>query len=152
MNAVQVSLRNRSLILSLIPACSVAIDYALTFILAGSEGMILQWEASPLVRYALAHNLMGGYLAAIALFYYLAALLVLISLEKTPFYRIGAALILLISITHVLGGISWYFRTSLYSHFVMALSYSAILIAFLALAYAISCRRSAQAACTETAD
>lgn len=137
MNVQHNPYRKLTLILAVIPASAVIIDYILTFLLAGSEGMILQWEASPLVRYALLHNLMIFYMVAIVLFYYLAALLVLVSLEHTPVYRIGVVLILMISITHMLGGMSWYFRNSLYSYSVMALSYITIIIAFLALGYAI---------------
>lgn len=146
MTSRQYSYRNLTLILAVIPATAVIIDYILTFLLAGSEGMILQWEASPLVRYALANDLMVFYIVAIVLFYYLAALLVLVSLEHTPVYRIGVVLILMISITHMLGGMSWYFRNSLYSYSVMVLSYITIIIAFLALGYAIIREQSGAAA------
>jgi len=142
MTTLQHPFRKLTLLLAVIPACAVIIDYVLTFLLAGSEGMVLQWEASPLVRYAVSNNLMLVYMAAIVIFYYGAALLVLISLEQTPVYRFGVVLIVLVSITHMLGGMSWYFRNPLYSYSVMALSYITIVIAFLALGYAIVTQRS----------
>ena len=95
---------NQPKILALIPACAVIFDYVLTFLLAGSKGMVLQWEASPLVRYALSNDLMVIYMAAIVLFYYAAAFLVLTSLKDTPVYRFGIILVFLVSITHILGG------------------------------------------------
>jgi len=41
---------------------SVAIDYALTLYLAGSRETIQQYEFSPLLRYAMEHNLVIIYL------------------------------------------------------------------------------------------
>jgi len=146
MNTTPLSVRKLTLMLAVIPACAVIIDYVLTFLLAGSKGMVLQGEASPLVRYAVSNDLMLVFMTAIVIFYYGAALLVLISLEKTPVYRFGVVLILLISITHMLGGMSWYFRSPQYSYSVMALSYITIVIAFLALGYAIISQRSGSAA------
>ena len=68
---------------ALIPSLAVIIDYTLTFFLAADTGMILQWEASPLVRFAVAHNIMAVYLLAIVLFYYGAAYAVLRILRPT---------------------------------------------------------------------
>jgi hypothetical protein len=99
--------------------------------------MILRWEASPFVRFAVANNIMLLYLAAIILFYYLAAYGVLHVLESTPYYRFGFALILLVSITHVLGGLSWQFRTVWYSNAIVALSFASIIIAILLFGYAL---------------
>lgn len=137
MNGMPIPVRKLTLILAGMPSCAVMLDYMLTFLLAGGEDVVLQWEASPLVRYAVMHDLMVVYMAAIVLFYYGAALLVLVSLEQTPLYRFGVVLLALISITHFLGGMSWYFRSATFSYVVMALSYITILIAFIALAYAI---------------
>lgn len=142
MNRTPSSLRKLTLMLGVIPACAVIIDYTLTFLLAGSERMLLQWESSPLVRFAISHDLIVVYITGIVVFYYLAAYLVLVSLERTPVYRFGVVLLLLISITHMLGGLSWYFRSPQYSNSVMALSYITIAIAFGTLCYAIINERS----------
>ena len=145
---IKISPRRLTLTLAVIPAASVIIDYILTFYLAGSQGMVIEWEASPLVRYAVTNNLMVFYIAAIALFYYGAAYFVFSILEGTPLYKFGVVLVFLISSAHLLGGMSWYFRTPQYSYSVMALSYFTIIIAFLTLAYAIVRERSGNPART----
>jgi hypothetical protein len=127
----------------LVPAAAVSIDYALTFSLASGTSMILRWEASPFVRFAVANNAMLLYLTAIILFYYLAAYGVLHVLESTPYYRFGFALILLVSITHVLGGLSWQFRTAWYSNAIVVLSFTSILIAIILFGYTLITHRNA---------
>ena len=72
---------------ALIPSLAVILDYSLTFFLAENTGMILQWEASPLVRFAVAHNIIAVYLVAIVLFYYGAAYAVLRILRPTRYYQ-----------------------------------------------------------------
>ena len=72
---------------ALIPSLAVILDYSLTFFLAENTGMILQWEASPLVRFAVAHNIIAVYLVAIVLFYYGAAYAVLRILRPTRYYH-----------------------------------------------------------------
>ena len=76
---------------AIIPSIAVIIDYTLTFFLAGNTGMILQWEASPLVRFAVAHNILAIYLIAIVVFYYAAAYAVLRILQSTQYYRFGVS-------------------------------------------------------------
>lgn len=122
---------------AIIPSFAVIIDYALTFFLAGNTGMILQWEASPLVRFAVAHNSMAIYLLAIVVFYYVAAYAVLHILRPTAYYRYGVGLVLLVSLTHVLGGLSWQFKTAGYSNSIVALSFLSIIIAICLFGYTI---------------
>lgn len=114
---------------AIIPSLSVIIDYILTFSLAGNTGMILQWEESPLVRFAVAHNIVILYLVAIVVFYYGAAYAVLHILRPTQYYGFGVALVLLVSLTHVLGGLSWLFKTAWYSNSIIVLSFSSVIIA-----------------------
>jgi hypothetical protein len=116
-------------LLPLIPALAVLADYGLTFYLADNYAMILSWEASPLVRYAAAHGLMVIYLAGIMLFYYITSYFVLRLLAKSPVYPVGVTLLVIISLTHILGGLSWYFRNSLYSNIIFGLSVMSIVVA-----------------------
>jgi hypothetical protein len=122
---------------AIVPSLAVIIDYTLTFFLAADTGMILQWEASPLVRIALAHNIMAIYLFAIVLFYYGAAYAVLRILQPTCYYPYGVALVLLVSVIHVLGGLSWQFRNVWYSDSVLILSFSSVIIAFCLFGYSL---------------
>ncbi|ABS56925.1 hypothetical protein Mboo_2411 [Methanoregula boonei 6A8] len=122
--------------IAVVPPLAVSIDYALTFYLAGNTGMILQWEASPLVRFAVAHNSMALYFLALVVFYYAAAYAVLRILHPTGFYRYGVGLVLLVSLTHVLGGISWQLKNSWYSYGIAALSLLTIIIAICLFGYA----------------
>ena len=119
------------------PAICVILDYALTFYLAGDTSMIISWEASPFVRYAVMHNLMAAYLVAIVLFYYGASFAVFRVLNNTEYYKFGFLLIVTISITHVVGGMSWYFRNAMYSNGVVLMSLLSIVIAFIMFGFSL---------------
>ena len=122
---------------AVIPSLAVIIDYSLTFFLAGSTGIILQWEASPLVRFAVAHDIMAIYLFAIVVFYYGAAYAVLHILHSTCYYRYGVTLVILVSVTHILGGLSWQFKNSWYSNAILYLSFASVIIAICLFGYTV---------------
>lgn len=124
-------------IIAALPAICVILDYALTFYLAGDTSMIISWEASPFVRFAVMHNLMAAYLVAIVLFYYGASYAVLRVLSNTEYYKFGFLLIVTLSITHVIGGMSWYFRNAMYSNGVFLISLFSIVIAFLVFGFSL---------------
>jgi len=123
--------------IALIPSLAVIIDYTLTFFLASNTELVLQWEASPFVRFAVAHNIMAFYLPAIVAFYFCAAFAVLRILHPTRFYEYGVVLVLLLSVTHVLGGLSWYFRDAWYSEGIMVLSVGSVIFAFCLFGYSL---------------
>jgi hypothetical protein len=124
-------------IVAFLPAVCVILDYAMTFFFAGDTSMITSWEASPFVRYAVIHDLMVPYLAGIVLFYYIASYAVLRILAGSVYYRFGVLLIAILSITHVVGGMSWYFRNAMYSNGVMLMSLASIIIAFLIFGFSL---------------
>ena len=124
-------------IIAMAPALAVIIDYTLTFYLAGDTSMITTWEASPFVRFAVIHNLMIPYLIAIILFYYGASYAVLRILHDSDYYKFGVLLILTLSITHVFGGLSWYFRNAFYSNGVFILSLLSIVIAVILFGFSL---------------
>ena len=124
-------------LVALLPAIAVILDYAMTFYLAGDTSMIISWEASPFVRFAVMHNLMAAYLVAIILFYYGASYAVLRVLNNTEYYKFGFLLIVTISITHVIGGMSWYFRNAMYSNGVVLISLLSIVIAFIMFGFSL---------------
>ena len=119
----------------LIPAFAVLIDYILTFLLADNKAMILQYESSPLLKFATANDLLFLYLTGIMLFYYFTAFFVLRLLHYSPVYPIGVALIGIVSLTHIFGGLSWYFRNSLYSNLIFSISIGLILVAIILFGY-----------------
>jgi hypothetical protein len=124
-------------LIAILPAIAVIIDYTLTFFLAGDTSLIISWEASPFVRFAVLHNLMVPYLVAIVLFYAGASYAVLRILNNTDYYKFGVILIITMSITHVIGGMSWYFRNALYSNGVFIMSLLSIVIAFVAFGFSL---------------
>jgi hypothetical protein len=128
--------RNYQLV-ALFPAIAVIIDYTLTFYLAGDTSLIISWEASPFVRFAVVNNLMVPYLIAIVLFYAGASYLVLRVLDNTEYYKFGFILIITMSITHVIGGMSWYFRNAMYSNGVFIMSLLSIVVAFVAFGFSL---------------
>jgi hypothetical protein len=109
----------------------------MTFFLAGDTSLIISWEASPFVRFALINNIMIPYLVAIVLFYFGASYAVLRVLSGTIYYKFGVLLIVTMSITHLIGGMSWYFRNSLYSNGVLMMSVLSIVIAFVAFGFSL---------------
>lgn len=120
-----------------IPAVAVVWDYILTLSLADSREMILAYEASPLVKLAVSHNLMFLYLPCIAAFYFIASYSVLKVLKTPDLYSVGVALIGTVSLTHLLGGLSWYFRDPVYSNTVFFLSLLSILMALILFGFAV---------------
>lgn len=124
-------------LIAILPAIAVIIDYALTFFLAGDTSLIISWEASPFVRFAVIHNLMVPYLIAIVIFYAVASYAVLRILYNTDYYKFGVILIITMSITHVIGGMSWYFRNAMYSNGVFIMSLLSIVIAFVAFGFSL---------------
>lgn len=125
-------------IIALLPVFAVFADYSLTFLLSGGKDVILAYEASPLLRFAVAQDLVLPYSIALMGFYYIAATLVLTLLRGSGLYPIGVALVALISLTHFLGGLSWYVRDPLYSDTVIGLSLMCVLIALFLFAYSLS--------------
>jgi hypothetical protein len=128
---------------ALFPVIAVIIDYSLTFYLAGDTSLFSSWEASPFVRFAVIHNVMTAYLATIILFYYGTSYAVLRILHGTEYYPYGYMLIVIISIIHVIGGMSWYFRNTLYSNGVLIMSLLSIVIAFALFGFSLIHEQSA---------
>lgn len=120
-----------------LPVGALVFDYTLTFLLSGSREFLLQYEASPLLRYAVALDLVPLLVLLLVAFYYAAALLVLRALAGTDLYPLGVALVVLVSLTHLLGGMSWYVKNTLYSDTVIGLSLISIMVAVVIFGYAI---------------
>jgi len=121
----------------LVLSAAVVIDYALTFYLAGSIERILKYEYSPTLVYAVEHDIVIPYLMFTVFFYYAAGYIVLKYLMDSRIYYIGVFIILLMSITHVLGGLSWYVLSACYSNTVLALSLTSVVITIAVFGYEI---------------
>ncbi len=121
----------------LVLSAAVVIDYVLTFYLADSIEMILKYEHSPTLVYAVEHDIVIPYLAATVFFYYVAGYIVLKCLADSKIYPIGVYIILLMSITHVLGGLSWHVLSAWYSNAVLALSLTSIVVTITVFWYEI---------------
>jgi len=124
----------------LIPLClciGVITDYFLTFHFAGSTEAILKYEFSPILLFAVKHDIVIPYLMGMVLFYYAAGYLVLSLLADSEIYFVGVAIVLLIGITHVLGGLSWYVQNAWYSNTVIALSMISVLTTLMAFGYEV---------------
>lgn len=115
----------------------VITDYLLTFHFAGSTEAILKYEFSPTLLFAVRHDIVIPYLVAMIFFYYIAGYFVLSLLADSEIYFVGVAIVLLISITHVLGGFSWYIKNTWYSNTVIALSIISVLTTLMAFGYEV---------------
>ena len=120
-----------------LPVCALIFDYTLTFLLAGGSEAILQYEASPLLRYAVAAEIVPLLVLLLVSFYYAAAFLVLRALSGTDLYPVGVALIAIVSLTHLLGGMSWYVKNTLYSDTVIGLSLISVMVAVVIFGYTV---------------
>ncbi|MBP1909143.1 hypothetical protein [Methanolobus bombayensis] len=115
----------------------VIIDYSLTFYFAGSIERILDYEFSPTLVFAVEHNIVLPYLGLTVIFYYFMGYTILKFLEDEEIYPIGVFIILLMSLTHVLGGLSWYVLNEAYSNMIFMLSMTSIIIAISVFGYEI---------------
>ena len=124
-------------ILPFILCVGVIIDYSLTFYFAGSIETVLQYEFSPTLTYAIRHNMVIPYLVFTIFFYYVSAYIVLKFLADSEIYYIGVFIILLMSIAHVMGGLSWYVLNVNYSNTVLVLSLISVVITITVFGYEI---------------
>ncbi len=124
-------------LIALLPAIGVILDYSLTFFLAGDTSNIIIGEASPFVRFAVINNIFIPYIVAIVLFYYAASYAILRVLDGTDYYKFGVLVIIAMSITHLVGGMSWYFRNAMYSNSVMIISFISIVIALAVFGFSL---------------
>ncbi|MDD2472615.1 MULTISPECIES: hypothetical protein [unclassified Methanoculleus] len=124
-------------IVACIPALAVLFDYSMTFIFSGGRDELLRLEFSPLVRYAVANDIVIVYLLFMMLFYYVVAFAALRLLRPTGLYGFGVVLLLLVAATHVLGGFSWVVRSAVYSLAVHGVSIAAVVVALAAFGYAV---------------
>jgi hypothetical protein len=83
------------------------------------------------------NNLLLLAIAGLMAFYYLGSWFILKLLAGTDMYPVGVTLIALISLTHILGGMSWYFRAPLYSNTVVGLSLVSVMVAILVFGYTV---------------
>ncbi len=124
-------------ILPLLLCVGVIIDYSLTFYFAGSIETVLRYEFSPTLTYAITHDIVIPYLVFTVFFYYVSAYIVLKFLADSEIYYIGVYIILLMSITHVMGGLSWYVLNVYYSNAVIVLSLVSVVITITVFGYEI---------------
>jgi hypothetical protein len=124
-------------VIPLFLSLSVVIDYALTFYFAGSIENILAYEFSPTLVFAVRNDIVLPYLAFTVIFYYVMGYTVLKLLAGEEIYPIGVLIILLMSITHVLGGMSWIVLKEAFSNMVFILSMTSIIIALSVFGYEV---------------
>jgi hypothetical protein len=124
-------------VIPLFLSISVVIDYALTFYFAGSIENILAYEFSPVLVFAVRNDIVLPYLAFTVAFYYFMGYTILSLLAGEEIYPIAVLIILLMSVTHVLGGMSWFVLKEAYSNMVFLLSMTSILIALSVFGYEV---------------
>lgn len=128
-------------ILPIFLSTSVIIDYALTFYFAGSIENILAYEFSPTLVFAVKKNIVLPYLVFTVFFYYIMGYTILKLLDGEDIYPIGVLIIMLMSITHVLGGMSWFVLNEMYSNMIFMLSMTSIIIALTLFGYEVFRRK-----------
>jgi hypothetical protein len=120
---------NNIRVLAMFPALSVIADYTLTFVFAHGLDEILRYEFSPIARTSAVYGLTPLVVMGIAASYFLLSYLALRALGGTCVYPFAVAVLAVVSITHVMGGLSWLVRVPLYSNMVQGLSIMAFVLA-----------------------
>ncbi|MBP2029441.1 hypothetical protein J2755_000361 [Methanohalophilus levihalophilus] len=119
------------------------LDYFLTFYLASGIDIILEYEYSPTLLFALKHNILIPYIVVTMIFYFFAGRFILKQLADSDIYWVGALVICSISLTHVLGGISWYVLNESYSNLVFLMSRFSVVVSIIALSYVLIVQKNA---------
>ncbi|APH39745.1 hypothetical protein BHR79_09815 [Methanohalophilus halophilus] len=116
-------------LLPLILSFAVLIDYFFTFYFAPDLSTIMKYEYSPTLLFALRNDIFIPYMMATFTFYYIGGYLILKNLEDSEIYSIGVYILLMMSLTHILGGLSWYVLNPIYSNMVFTMSRISIVVA-----------------------
>ncbi len=124
-------------------AISAIIDYSFTIWLASTKENLIQNEFSPLLVYVVRHDLFVPYLLFTVIFYFSASHLALklLSSDEKLFYP-ASAILVLISLAHTFGGLSWYFKSEAYSNTILAISVITIMMAIFLSGWSILQKRN----------
>lgn len=124
-------------ILAIFPALSVITDYILTFVFARGLEEILRCEFSPIARTAAVYGHVPLVVVGIAVSYYVLSYLALQALCGTCIYPFAFSILVVVSITHVMGGLSWLVRVPLYSNVVQGLTIMAFVLAVMGIIWGV---------------
>jgi hypothetical protein len=105
----------------------------------------MAFEYSPILRAAVAHDLLLPAIAALAAGYFAMAFIALRSLEGSRYYLMGVLLVLLISATHFAGGLSWIILNPAYSNAVLILAMSGVIFSLSVFLLAVKRQRGERA-------
>lgn len=124
-------------------AVSAIIDYSFTIWLSGSKNNLIRNEFSPLLVYAVNHDMLPPYFVFTVLFYFGGAYLVLklLSSDEKLFYS-ASAVLALISLSHTLGGLSWYFKSEAYTNALLTITAITIMMAIFLSGWSILQKRN----------
>ncbi len=124
-------------------AVSAIIDYSSTIWLSGSKENLIRNEFSPLLVYAVRHDLLIPYIFFTVIFYFSGSYLALklLSQDEKLFYP-ASAILILISLAHTFGGLSWYFNSEAYSNAILAISAITVMMAVFLSGWSILQKRN----------
>src|SRR5574341_1941415 len=125
-------------------AASAIIDYSFTIWFAGTMENLVKNEFSPLLVYAVRHDLLIPYIFFTVIFYFSASYfaLKLLSSDEKLFYP-ASAILVLISLAHIFGGLSWYFKSEAYSNAILAISAITVMMAVFLSGWSVLQQRNA---------
>jgi hypothetical protein len=124
-------------------AISAIIDYSTTVWFSGTKENLIRNEFSPLLVYAVRNDLLIPYLILTVIFYYSGSYIALkmLSSDEKLFYC-ASAILILISLAHTLGGLSWYFKSEAYSNTILAISAISVMMAIFLSGWSILQKRN----------
>ncbi len=125
-------------------ALSAIIDYSTTIWFSGSRENLIQNEFSQLLVYAVRNDLLIPYFLFTVIFYFCGSYLALklLSHDEKLFYP-ASAILVLISLAHTFGGLSWYFKSETYSNAILAISAITIMMAIFLSGWSVLQKRNA---------
>ncbi len=124
-------------------AGSAIIDYSTTIWFSGTRENLIRNEFSPLLVYAVRNDLLIPYFLFTVIFYFSGSYLALklLSRDEKLFYP-ASAILILISLAHTFGGLSWYFKSETYSNTILAVSAITIMMALFLSGWSILQKRN----------
>src|SRR5574341_1455131 len=130
--------------LSFFFAVSAIIDYSTTLWFAGTKENLVRSEFSPLLVYAVSNDLLIPYFVFTVIFYFSASYfaLKLLSGDEKLFYP-ASAILVMISLAHTFGGLSWYFKSEAYSNAILAISAITVMMAVFLSGWSVLQQRNA---------
>ena len=120
---------------------SILIDYACTLFFSGNMEHLINNEQSVLLIYAIKSGMLIPFVVFMMVLYFMCTYFTLDILQDQRVFPVASLSVALIAISHTFGGMSWYFRSDLYSDMVMAIPMISLVLLVLSFTHLLIWKR-----------